>query len=396
MPFKLNPFTGELDWVIGPGTDTAVIQVDTDSGSAVPNDAGVITLAGGTGIDTSGSVNTVTINFDITEVPTIANTYNADSGSAVPSSNILEILGQTVANATNAAPFFTIGSGNTLTGQIQVSTAIASAPGDKNDAGICSFDSSVFTVDSDGFVSLASGPETSVDTNIGDDGINVSPDANGKFSWIGVTVANATEIKPVYFKDSSTPNALDLEVQVSAAITGAPGDKNDAGLASFDDTIFTVDSNGYVSLATTGIAQTITGDSGGALSPSSNNWNILGGPGVTTTGSGSTLTINSVVYSDESGSTSVVSDSGSFATNAVTLTLPASPNDGERVELIATNGVLTVQAAGTQVIHIAGDSSSAGGTLTGTATGDSISLIYQASTDDWWSLGSPAGVWVAA
>lgn len=123
---------------------------------------------------------------------------------------------------------------------------------------------------------------------------------------------------------------------------------------------------------------------------------IVGGPGVTITESGGNLIVNSVVYTDEGSNTSVISDSGSFATAAVTLTLPASPSDGERCEFVATNGVLTIQAAGTQVIHIAGDSSSAGGTATGTATGDSVTLVYQASTDDWWSQGAPCGVWVLA
>lgn len=47
-----------------------------------------------------------------------------------------------------------------------------------------------------------------------------------------------------------------------------------------------------VTSAGTGVVQTITGDSGGALSPSSGNINILGTSGqITTTGSGSTLTL---------------------------------------------------------------------------------------------------------
>lgn len=141
---------------------------------------------------------------------------------------------------------------------------------------------------------------------------------------------------------------------------------------------------------------TLTGDSGGAVSADgSGNINIVGGPGVTIRGDAgtNTLTVNSVLYTDQGVSTSVTSDSGSFSTAAITLTLPASPNNGERCEFIATNGILTIQAAGTQVIHLGGDSSSAGGACTGSSTGDSITLIYQSSTDDWWSL-SANGVWV--
>ena len=64
MPYKINPFTGDFDRVLGPGNGTASIEFDTDSGAANPTGAGVITIAGGTGINTSGSGSTVTINLD--------------------------------------------------------------------------------------------------------------------------------------------------------------------------------------------------------------------------------------------------------------------------------------------------------------------------------------------
>lgn len=64
MPYKLNPFTGELDRVNSPGTGTPSIEFDTDSGVANPTMAGVITIAGGTGINTEGAGSTVTVNLD--------------------------------------------------------------------------------------------------------------------------------------------------------------------------------------------------------------------------------------------------------------------------------------------------------------------------------------------
>lgn len=64
MPMKYNPYSGELDWVMGPGSGTATTEFDTDSGSATPTAAGVITMAGGTGLNTAGASNTVTINLD--------------------------------------------------------------------------------------------------------------------------------------------------------------------------------------------------------------------------------------------------------------------------------------------------------------------------------------------
>lgn len=61
MGYRLNVFTGELDRVQDPGTGTASIQFDTDSGSATPTGSGVLTISGGEGIDTSASGSTVTI-----------------------------------------------------------------------------------------------------------------------------------------------------------------------------------------------------------------------------------------------------------------------------------------------------------------------------------------------
>lgn len=63
MAYKFNPFTGNLDTVMNPGTGTATIEFATDSGTANPTGAGVITVSGGVGVNTSGSGSTVTVNI---------------------------------------------------------------------------------------------------------------------------------------------------------------------------------------------------------------------------------------------------------------------------------------------------------------------------------------------
>lgn len=63
MAYKFNPFTGNLDTVMNPGTGVATIEFATDSGTANPTAAGVITIAGGVGLNTSGSGSTVTMNI---------------------------------------------------------------------------------------------------------------------------------------------------------------------------------------------------------------------------------------------------------------------------------------------------------------------------------------------
>jgi len=142
---------------------------------------------------------------------------------------------------------------------------------------------------------------------------------------------------------------------------------------------------------------TLTGDSGGALSPTAGNMNILGLAGSKTSGSASTLTIKSPPYSDQGAPITVTLNSGSFATAAITLTTPLTAGlaDGDLLEFVGTNGVLVIQLSATQVGHLGSAATSAAGTFTSSATGDSISLRYQASTNDWWAT-SAIGIWTLA
>jgi len=75
-------------------------------------------------------------------------------------------------------------------------------------------------------------------------GVNpVVATAAGLVSVGGGVVANADiPLQSI----SRAPNEYDLEVQVAKAVSGAPGVKTGAGVATFDDTKFTVDANGYV------------------------------------------------------------------------------------------------------------------------------------------------------
>lgn len=143
-------------------------------------------------------------------------------------------------------------------------------------------------------------------------------------------------------------------------------------------------------------ATTYTTDSGNAI-PAANILNVLGRSGSKTGGTGNTVTVRSPPYADQGGSTTVTLNSGSFATAAITLTTPATAGllDGDLLEFVATNGILTIQLAATQVAHIGNVATTAAGTLTSTATGDSVSLRYQASTNDWWATSS-IGNWVLA
>ncbi len=86
--------------------------------------------------------------------PQIATQFDTDANPAIPIGNVLEILGSTVANMTNSQPLFTKGSGNTVTIEVQVGTERSGPPGDKEDAGLVSFDDKTHNVDTDGWVTV--------------------------------------------------------------------------------------------------------------------------------------------------------------------------------------------------------------------------------------------------
>ncbi len=214
--------------------------------------------------------------------PQIPTMFVTNSGTAVPLGNILEILGTTV--AAHSIPLRTTGTANIVTIEAQFTSAIAAT--DPTKVGLAAFNSAQFTVDANGFVTLTGGGGGAVDM-IGVDaatapGTNpVLPTAGGLITITGGQVAAGTTTN-VIRTDSLAANRFTIEIQRSQAVAGTTIGAN--GVAHFNSTFFTVDANGFVSVTGTGLAQTITGNTGGALSPTAGNWNILG----TSTAAGST------------------------------------------------------------------------------------------------------------
>jgi hypothetical protein len=130
-------------------------------------------------------------------------------------------------------------------------------------------------------------------------GTNPVPPNASDTIFIGTALVSARST-PITTVGISGSNTVDIQIQVSTA--AASSVVGNVGLSSFNSAFFTVDASGFVSITGTGIGQTITGQTGGALSPTAGNWNIFG-TGVTasgvstagnlwTSGSGSTLTIS--------------------------------------------------------------------------------------------------------
>lgn len=151
------------------------------------------------------------------------------------------------------------------------------------------------------------------------------------------------------------------------------------------------------------VATSYVTDSGTAVA-SSNILNVVGGSGVSTSGSGSTLTVNSVgggvtwnVISDTS--ENMVVNNGYVSNNAgtVTLTLPvaASVGDTLRVSGLGAGGWLIAQNAG-QLINFGNSTTTtgAGGSLASTQSKDCVELVCVVSNTTFNVLSSIGNITV--
>lgn len=294
----------------------------TDSGTAIPI-LNTLEILGTNGITTSGSGNTVTItginatagvNVGASQIGVAA--FNSaqftvtagfvslvGGGGAIDSiavqtgtspivpdgTGLVTINGAVVAAGTN--PVRTNGTGaNTMALQVQISQALAAT--DATKIGLSNFDSAAFDVDANGFVQLNGGGIAStsfdVQANTAPGTDPVLPTAAGVVTVNGAVVANHSVVLETR---SRAANAYNLEVQYATSAAATDGTKS--GVAHFDSADFTVDASGFVSASGTGIGQTITGNTGGALSPSAGNWTVVTSNATPVfAGSGSTLTQN--------------------------------------------------------------------------------------------------------
>ena len=197
--------------------------------------------------------------------------------------------------------------------------------------------------------------------------------AGGIITFNGATVAAGTN--PVR-TNGTAANTMALQVQFSQAI--AATNATNVGLSAFNSAQFTVDANGFVSTSGSAVMLTLTGNSGGAVSPSAGNINtvgtgsitIVGNPGTNTTTTQLTgLTANAVLYGQgtatvgllASGTTGQVLQTNTGAaptystatypsTTTINQILFSSANNTVGGLTTANNGVLTTGTSGTPVI----------------------------------------------
>jgi len=170
---------------------------------------------------------------------------------------------------------------------------------------------------------------------------------------------------------------------------------NVGNLTSPDNTVTISYSSPNITLQSGGVVPIVFTEDSGLATPAGGNLNIRGGPGVTTSGAGSTVTINSVVFTNTTATTLAV-DNGYFATAAGSYPLPASAAQGEILIVVCdTAGAVVLDAPALNFIRVGSAITSSGGTATSNAIGDSLTLRYRLSSLTWEAV-SVVGTWTLA
>lgn len=100
-----------------------------------------------------------------------------------------------------------------------------------------------------------------------------------------------------------------------------------------------------------------------------------------------------IVWTDQGISFTAAVQNGYFCTAALTVTLPASPVQGDQVNIaVDTTGSVVVQANTGQIIRVGAGVSSTAGTATNIVRGDSLQLVFRAANNQWQSIATE-GSW---
>jgi hypothetical protein len=370
------------------GTSTLTISVagtvptvfHTDSGDATPA-ANAITMHGGSNISTSGAGSTVTYNVS----GTTNNAVQVGNAGGSLTSLTVGTNGQVFLGATAANPAFitpTAGNGLSVTANATTLAWALTAP-----------------------VSIANGGTNStsmavVDGTVIFDGTRLVTTATGTANF--VLTSNGAGVAPTYQAVSASGavtsvsggNNITITGTATAPIVNVSGTTNHSlllGNATGSINSLGVATNGQLPIGSTGadpVLAAITAGTGISVT------NGAGSITIAATGSGFTWTIVTAA------SQALVAENGYIANNAgqVTFTLPVAAAVGDSFRVTGKNnatGWKIAQNAG-QTIYFstAATTTGAGGSLTSSATRDTVEIICVTTNNDFQVLSSIGNITV--
>lgn len=290
----------------GVGPSGAILTLSDTAGTLVyPTGAGNIQLYGTAGqIDITADPGNNRLIFGLSGGGAAIDSIQVDAVTApgvnpvVPDVNGLMTVSGNIVDA-HSVPMQTRSVAvNAYRIDAQVTSTVTGTPANKNAVGMAQFESTQFSANSDGYVTLVGsggGPPTLSLT--GDDATPISPDGTGTINLHGTVVTSATHAKPLYFKGTAISNLIEADIQLSQTVPYATATTALVGLAQFNDAQFQINSYGTISLfGSTSInpilqVETDSGDGNEALPDSDGEIKILGGADISVTNSGNTLTV---------------------------------------------------------------------------------------------------------
>jgi C1q domain len=235
-------------------SDTSnTVVFPSPASSSPPNN---IQLVGGTGITVVATPTSNLLTISATSAGDVSgmevDTFTSPGTNPVlpNGSGIITVTGGQVAAGTTTHVIQTDSlAANTYTIQVQRSQAVASST--VGDNGVSHYDSAQFAVDGNGFVTLKGGTTPAVlgitpDTHTSPGTSPVLPNSSGDIILTGGQVPAGTTVN-VIETNSLAANTCTIDIQRSQAV--ASSTVGDNGVSHFNSADFTVDSNGFVSLA---------------------------------------------------------------------------------------------------------------------------------------------------
>jgi hypothetical protein len=352
MPYKYNPFTGNLGIADTGGSGSGVTQLDGDIGSATPS-GGVITITGSLGITTIAAASAVDVRLVVPIVETLGGTGQTTYATG-------DILYASAANTLSKLSAGTEGYVLTITGGIPM----------WQDNGTGDVESVLGTLDR---ITSSGGANPVID--------------------IAATYVGQTSITTLGTITTGTWNG--------STVTVPYGGTGVTSLTQYGVVL----GNGVGNLGVTAAAtngQILIGATG--ANPAFAN--ITPGTGITITEAANSVTISTsgggITWSVETSTPiSALVNHGYVANLAglITFTLPATSTVGSMITVTNMNtavGWRIAQNAGNQ-IFISGTNTTAGvgGYLESTALGDTVTLICRTTDAQWQAISIVGNITVA-
>lgn len=301
----LGSSDGSITWTVGNGTITGQVTggstagktITGDSGGALAPTAGNWNIVGSGSITTSGSASTLTTQLTgLTNHAVLVGAGTSTITKIAATAN----TGAVLQNNSGADPSYSTATypSTTTANQLLYSSAANTI------GGLTSANNGTLVTSNTGVPSILAGPGTT--------GNILQSNAAAAPSFSTATYPSTTTINQILYSSaanavtglatanravlttSSTgvPQATALATDGQLIIGSTAGAPAAATLTAGSGISITNASNSItVAVTGSGVGQTITGDSGGALSPTAGNWNIVGSGSIATSGSVSTLTV---------------------------------------------------------------------------------------------------------